>query len=257
MGLNLSGDELAQAYYDEFDPLQNAVELIKEIALLRTLHPDWSDTRLVIRAQLNVSSGRIHILLDVLGLIPGVGIVPDFINGGFYLLEGDGKNAALSYTAMLPLAGWAPIGAKYGMKIVDGRVLSLTTENGRVLFTGARQGVENRSLLRGALNTPVGEVAHLIAPWAFRGEPLIQQAARSGKFHMNGAKNGESLLKEVHQRGHKAYDNFKEWMDNQVVGSPEQAYTLLMSKINKVRSQLKAGIELADIIFSVYPQSCQ
>jgi len=58
----------------------------------------------------------VHTGLDVVGLIPGVGEIADGANALIYLAEGDKVNAALSATAMIPAAGMAATGVKYGKK---------------------------------------------------------------------------------------------------------------------------------------------
>lgn len=63
-------------------------------------------------------SGAVHIGLDVVGLIPGVGEIADGANALIYLAEGDKVNAALSAAAMIPGAGMAATGAKWGKKAV-------------------------------------------------------------------------------------------------------------------------------------------
>jgi hypothetical protein len=50
-------------------------------------------------------SGIVHTVLDFAGFIPGLGAIPDLINAGIYAAEGDFKNAALSATAAIPIAG--------------------------------------------------------------------------------------------------------------------------------------------------------
>jgi hypothetical protein len=59
-----------------------------------------------------------HGVLDVVGLIPGVGEIADGANALIYLAEGDKVNAALSAAAMIPGAGMAATGAKYTKKAV-------------------------------------------------------------------------------------------------------------------------------------------
>ncbi len=58
----------------------------------------------------------VHITLDVAGMFPGLGIVPDAINTGLYALRGDWVNAGLSATAMIPGIGQGATGAKYAYK---------------------------------------------------------------------------------------------------------------------------------------------
>ncbi len=60
-----------------------------------------------------------HGVLDVVGLIPVVGEIADGANALIYVAEGDYVNAAISAAAMVPGAGMAATGAKYGKKAVD------------------------------------------------------------------------------------------------------------------------------------------
>jgi hypothetical protein len=62
-------------------------------------------------------SGAIHTVLDIAGFIPGLGAIPDLINAGIYAAEGDLKNAALSATAAIPVAGDS---IKAGTMVVKG-----------------------------------------------------------------------------------------------------------------------------------------
>lgn len=50
--------------------------------------------------------------LDLVGLIPGFGEIADGVNGIIYLARGDKVNAALSFGAMIPFAGWVATGGK-------------------------------------------------------------------------------------------------------------------------------------------------
>ena len=57
-----------------------------------------------------------HEALDVIGMIPIVGIVADSINGAFYLAEGEDLKAMMSFGAAIPGLGYAFNIAKYGNK---------------------------------------------------------------------------------------------------------------------------------------------
>ena len=62
-------------------------------------------------------------VLDVVGLVPGVGEVADGANALIYLGRGDNTNAALSGAAMIPFVGWGATTAKVAGKVdnaVDG-----------------------------------------------------------------------------------------------------------------------------------------
>ncbi|MEP5339994.1 MAG: HNH/ENDO VII family nuclease [Algibacter sp.] len=57
-----------------------------------------------------------HVVLDVAGMIPGVGNAADLINAGIYALEGDEVNTLLALAAAVPGAGLAVTGGKYVAK---------------------------------------------------------------------------------------------------------------------------------------------
>lgn len=57
--------------------------------------------------------------LDFAGLIPVVGETADMVNGLIYSARGDATNASLSFSAMIPFAGWAAFAAKYGDEAVS------------------------------------------------------------------------------------------------------------------------------------------
>ena len=58
-----------------------------------------------------------HLVLDGVGVIPGIGEVADGVNALWYAAEGDKTNAALSTAAMIPFFGWGATAAKTGNKI--------------------------------------------------------------------------------------------------------------------------------------------
>ncbi len=60
----------------------------------------------------------LHSALDLAGLIPALGAVPDAINAGIYLIEGDWTNAGLSAVAIIPVFGEAATVAKIGTRTV-------------------------------------------------------------------------------------------------------------------------------------------
>lgn len=57
-----------------------------------------------------------HTVLDVAGLVPGLGEVADGANAAWYAADGDHVNAALSAAAMVPFGGWAATGAKFARR---------------------------------------------------------------------------------------------------------------------------------------------
>jgi hypothetical protein len=63
----------------------------------------------------------VHTALDLAGLIPALGVIPDTANTGIYLIEGDWENAGLSAIAIIPVFGDAAsvvhIGEKTAVRV--------------------------------------------------------------------------------------------------------------------------------------------
>ena len=62
------------------------------------VNPSWDSMK-------GINLEHIHTTLDIAGLIPGFGIVPDALNAGLYVIEGDWANAGVSVLSMLPGLG--------------------------------------------------------------------------------------------------------------------------------------------------------
>ena len=78
-----------------------------------------------------------------MGLIPGVGEIADGANALIYLAEGDKVNAAISAAAMIPGAGMAATGAKYGKKVVGAVAEGVAKKGGReAAEAAAEKGVK-------------------------------------------------------------------------------------------------------------------
>ncbi len=182
----------------------------QQYAIIQQQHPEWSSAQVLAEIALNIA----QLGLDVIGLIPGVGEIADAVNGTIYLYRGDNVNAALSFAATVPFAGWGATIGKFAVKavpnVVTGGVkyLNITYKNGKYLF-GVRYDLA-RVIVKNA-----GEEAHHIIPWAKSSDGVVQKAADAG-FHMNDPINGVALEKfskitgEGLHGNHPAYDDFVE-----------------------------------------------
>ncbi len=211
-------------------------------AVLRHNHPYWSDLKIYWEA----SKDLVHITLDAFGMIPIGGEIADLTNGVLYLIEGDGVNASLSFAATIPIGGWAATGAKYAIKIVD------TTQTASTIATkvkltwkvvGTSIDFGNRGQLRKVLGIAVGNPnqAHHIIPWAKRGHPAVQKAAKSSNaFHMNEALNGVPLTTAVHNGSHANYDNLVQIRLNNIDlnQTPNEVYDEVLDIINDIRTAI-------------------
>ncbi|MCL4298047.1 MAG: hypothetical protein KJ077_20055 [Anaerolineae bacterium] len=60
----------------------------------------------------------LHTALDLAGLIPVLGVAPDAVNAGVYLIEGNWTNAGLAAVAIIPIFGEAATIGKIGTRTV-------------------------------------------------------------------------------------------------------------------------------------------
>jgi hypothetical protein len=100
------------------------------------------------------------VVLDVAGLVPGVGELADGANGGISLARGDEVGAALSFASMVPFAGWGATGAKWARTGI---------EHSDEVATGLKHSDEAAALVRQS-----DEVEMLL-----RSDPCLSQAPRS------------------------------------------------------------------------------
>jgi RHS repeat-associated protein len=149
----------------------------------------------------NKVSGWVHGGLAALGLIPIAGIVPDLIDAGLYLLEGELFDAGMAGIAAVPIAGYGGRIAQYGAKLLKNKkVLSFLESAWRVVdneigtlgdfVRGSKKGkvvigkqeiIENqKNLLSGERKLPVkvGETAK--DTWKSNSSEL-RKAIREGK----------------------------------------------------------------------------
>lgn len=90
--------------------------------------------------------------LDIAGLVPVIGEIADGLNALIYALHRDYVNAGLSLAAMIPFAGWAATGAKWGgkaMKLLEkvGGVAGLVQKVRHAAEVAARYGRKAMVLL--------------------------------------------------------------------------------------------------------------
>ncbi len=214
-------------------------------ATLRLNNPDWSDMKIYWEA----SKDLVHITLDVFGLVPVVGEVADLTNGVLYLIEGDGINASFSFAATIPIAGWASIGSKYAIKIIESGGNIAYTVNSKVRLTWKvladgtiHFGSDNtcRRQLRKVLGlaTGVAQHAHHIIPLTFKNHSVVQKAAKSSSaFHMNELLNGIPIPSSNHLTGHSHYnDVLEDILDGfNPSANVDEAYDFLSGLTNHIR----------------------
>lgn len=69
--------------------------------ILKSRNPTWSSTKLFYET----AKEAIHLTLDAIGMIEGLGTPADLLNAGLYYLEGDNLNGNLSLVAATPVIG--------------------------------------------------------------------------------------------------------------------------------------------------------
>ena len=92
-----------------------------------------------------------HGLLDIVGMVPVIGEPVDFVNGVWYYADGDVINGSLSMGAVIPFAGWAATGGKWGKRVLSAEELARLNklaQNGENIRIFAKDGkiLENADL---------------------------------------------------------------------------------------------------------------
>ena len=107
--VNASYKKRAKKYFQEItSSRQNNRSNVKN--QISQTNPSWDSMR-------EINLEHIHTALDIAGLIPGFGIVPDALNAGFYIIEGDWINAGISAAAMIPILGQGATATKQGIRV--------------------------------------------------------------------------------------------------------------------------------------------
>jgi hypothetical protein len=174
-----------------------------EYAMLKQENPTWTNTKILLHANLNV----LHLVLDVAGALPLAGELFDLGNAFLYKLEGDNTNAYLSALGAVPGLDWVKW-AKYAKKTLNlsnGRKTTLkwlSVDN--IIYFG------DRRQLRRVLEIPDGSplIAHHVIPIEYKKHPIIQAAAKyiNNPFHMNSKTNGWPISKSQHSTSHSTYN---------------------------------------------------
>jgi len=106
----------------------------------------------------------VHTGLDVVGMIPGFGIVGDLVNAGLYTVRGQAGNAAISMAAAIPVVGHAATAGKWTAK---------AAKAGKVFAHG---GGSTAKVIGGGKNT-IGKVLKDSA-----GNPLVRESLKNTRF---------------------------------------------------------------------------
>lgn len=234
-------------------PQAYAMHLTMQCVLIKAEHPEYS----IWRVYWEASKEMIHLMLDGVGLVPGLGEIADVTNGVIYTIEGDGVNASLSYASAIPILGWWSFGAKVAMRTIhitptSKTVLKWVRKSNNVIDFG------DRRQLRRVLNMATGDArqAHHIIPWAKQAHPAIQKAAKANgntPFHLNDPFNGIPLSNSVHLGSHTHYDNLVQGYLQAIPANatPDQAVAAVNALINKIRTAINnnPGVHLNNLNF--------
>jgi len=235
------------------DPAILRIYFSFQCAIIRTEHHDYPEWRVKWEA----SQEMLHLALDGIGFVPGIGEVADLTNGAIYAIQGDGVNATLSVTSAIPFVGWFSMGAKYAKKTINLANGSKTTLKW-VRKAGNFVNFGDRAQLRKVLNLVPRDLrqAHHIIPWGKQAHPAIQKAAKANgtnPFHMNDALNGIPLNNSVHLGSHAHYDNLVEGYLNAIPSNatPEQAYDAVTTLIDRIRTAINnnPGVHINQLNF--------
>ncbi len=219
-----------------------------ECAFVHLQNPTWPDWKVHLTAMWNLVGGVVHTALDICGLIPAGGELCDSANGVLYLIKGDGVNAAFSFSATIPIAGWAATGAKYA-----GILFTFANKTWKLQYKVSNGLIEfsHKGRLReilGMKNNPAYTdfQAHHIVPEAFWDHPLVQKAAQAGQnpFHMNHANNGVPVPNTRHNGKHPAYsqlifERFEEFRSTYPNATPDQTANSIQQWLQWLKNEIQ------------------
>ncbi len=223
-------------------------------AILRQNYPSWSKEKLFYET----SKEAIHLALDAIGLIEGLGTPADLLNAGLYYLEGDRVNGNLSLVAATPVIGFFSTTVKGALRlkgVISGTSIRITqtwVKDGNLIkFGGTR--------LRIAMGiTDPNKHAHHILPKELVDHPVVQKAARADgdPFHINELANGIEIAADRNTT-HPAYnDQVLAILDRYLNGrgyadkTPEEVYNFLKGEMTRIRGIINANhtVKMHDLI---------
>lgn len=143
----------------------------------------------------------IHNALDAMGMIPALGVVPDAVNTGLYLVQGDWRDAGFSAAAMVPALGQGATLTKQGLRLSREGAEALGKE-------GIERAARQASNLGGKAAKSEGALRASARRKAAR---VIEEQARRNGSHpaeslLNNARNG-LVTRSSRKHSHLA-DNF-------------------------------------------------
>jgi|GEM_PF-5002216 len=220
----------------ELDPNCDATNSLKRSELLLTAY--W-----------HVFDEAVHVGLDVIGLVPGLGDAIDIFHGVIYLIQGNETDAAFTFTAAIPFGGWVATSAKDAKKVVKhaGKAWELPIKvlTGGVVHFGSKSNSKLRKVM--GITNPLNDAHHII-PWQkCKTHPLVQRAAGHGKvvqhdgkdwieggWHMDQPSNGIEVKRftrnQVDPGQHATHPNY----DNQVFAKLTSIYDDLVDASGNV-----------------------
>lgn len=211
-------------------------------AILKQQNPNWTEKKLFYE----VSKEIIHLSLDVVGLIEGLGAPADLLNAGLYYLEGDRVNGNLSLVAATPVIGLYSATVKGALRLqgfIPGTTKKITqvwAKDGSLIKFGGT------SLRRAMGITDPLKHAHHILPLEHVNHPVVQKAAKlnGNPFHINELNNGLEVLASQNTT-HPAYNNLffrkLEIFNNSYPNATsQQAYNFINQEIAKAKAAIQS-----------------
>jgi hypothetical protein len=145
----------------------------------------------------------VHGALDIAGLIPVLGAIPDGINAGIYAIEGDWVDAGISVGAMIPFVGdgvlIGKIGTKTALKFSEKAAVRLGEEGiAKALRVGRDAAKAEKAAVEVGKDVTKAEKA------------LVKDATTTAKEAETAAKEGKATAKEAEATAKEAEATAKE-----------------------------------------------
>jgi hypothetical protein len=212
-------------------------------AILKQQNPSWTPGKLFYEASKEV----IHLSLDAIGLIEGLGTPADLLNAGFYYLEGDRLNGTISLVAAIPGVGLFATTSKSVLKL--GTLIPGTSKRMSQIWIKIDDGVIEFSgtRFRKVMNlTDAAYEAHHLIPYQLRTHDVVQLAANAEiPFHINQFENGFKLLKELNGNhtnyNKRMFEVLEDWKSSRRNPTPEDAKKFLEELMDEMRDVINTN----------------
>ncbi len=177
-------------------PTKSDAKLISDVA---KANPNAGMLKLAFKYSWISAKNKIHLGLDVIGLIPGAGEVADAVNGGLYFLELDYENATYSFASTMPFLGIASTTTKWAKNVLKYSDNAFHSAGGLIFKQGSKHGNRLSHVMKHTVND-LTKVKHGV--FDVPNEGLVKTLDEAWEMIQ---KKGDNVVQEIQKDGRIKY----------------------------------------------------